>query len=47
MQNITLTKQQIESLIQAIKIRAEHNGTYTRTMLETKQILKDALKTAA
>ena len=46
MDNITLTRQQIESLLQSIEIRAEHNGTYSSTMLETKRILKQALKTA-
>ena len=46
MDNITLTRQQIESLLQSIEIRAEHNGTYSSTMLETKAILKAALKAA-
>ena len=45
MQNITLTRQQIEILLRAIEHAADANGSYSRTQLETKQILKEALKT--
>ncbi len=44
MQNITLTRQQIESLLSTIEIAAENNGVYTKTQLENKTILKEALK---
>ena len=47
MQNITLTRQQIESLLHAIEVTADHNGTYTNTQLEIKKVLKAALKQVA
>ena len=44
MQVSTLTRQQIESILHAIEVVAEYNGTYTNTQLETKKVLKEALK---